>query len=54
MPGSNRIRRLPDLLPGDLSQAKPDTLSREFDALAQDPACAEQGRGGALAMVEPE
>ena len=35
MPGNNRIRRLPDLLPGDLSQAKLDTLSREFDALAQ-------------------
>ena len=38
MPGNNRIRRLLDLLPGDLSQAKLDTLSREFDALAQDSA----------------
>ena len=36
MPGNNRIRRLLDLLPGDLSQDKLDTLSREFDALAQD------------------
>lgn len=38
MPGKNRIRRLLDLLPGDLSQAKLDTLSRKFDALAQDSA----------------
>ncbi len=38
MPGNNRIRRLPELLPGDLSQSKLDTLSREFDALAQDSA----------------
>ena len=38
MPGNNRIRRLLDLLPGDLSQAKLDTLSREFDSLAQDSA----------------
>ena len=38
MPGNNRIRRLPNLLPGDLSQSKPDTLSREFAALAQDSA----------------
>ena len=36
MPGNNRIRRLLDLLPGDLSQSKLDILSREFDALAQD------------------
>lgn len=36
MPQNNRIRRLLDLLPGDLSQDKLDTLSREFDALAQD------------------
>ena len=38
MPQNNRIRRLLDLLPGDLSQDKLDTLSREFDALAQDSA----------------
>ena len=38
MPGNNRIRRLPDLLPGDLSQAQLDTLRREFDALTQDSA----------------
>ena len=38
MPQNNRIRRLLDLLPGDLSQDKRDTLSREFDALAQDSA----------------
>jgi hypothetical protein len=38
MPENNRIRRLLDLLSGDLSQAKLDTLSREFDALAQDSA----------------
>ena len=38
MPGNNRIRRLLDLLPGDLSQAKLDRLSREFDTLAQDSA----------------
>ena len=36
MPPNNRIRRLRDLLPGDLSQDKLDTFSREFDALAQD------------------
>ena len=34
MPQNNRIRRLLDLLPGDLSQTKLDTLSREFDSLA--------------------
>lgn len=38
MPQNNRIRRLLDLLPGELSQAKLDTLSREFDSLAQDSA----------------
>jgi hypothetical protein len=38
MPQNNRIRRLLDLLPGDLSQDKLDRLSREFDALAQDSA----------------
>ena len=38
MPPDNRIRRRPDLLPGDLSQAKLDTLSREFDSRAQDSA----------------
>ena len=38
MPQNNRIRRLLDLLPGDLSQTKLDTLSREFDSLAQDSA----------------
>ena len=38
MPGNNRIRRLPDLLPGDLSQSKLDALSRKFDARAQDSA----------------
>lgn len=38
MPQNNRIRRLLDLLPGDLSQDKLDSLSREFDALAQDSA----------------
>ena len=38
MPQNNRIRLLLDLLPGDLSQDKLDTLSREFDALAQDSA----------------
>ena len=38
MPANNRIRRLLDLLPGALSQDKLDTLSREFDALAQDSA----------------
>ena len=38
MPQNNRIRRLLDLLPGDLSQDKLDTFSREFDALTQDSA----------------
>ncbi len=38
MPENNRIRRLLDLLPGDLSQDKLDTLTRAFDALAQDSA----------------
>ena len=38
MPQNNRIRRLLDLLPGDLSQEKLDTLSRAFDSLAQDSA----------------
>ena len=38
MPGNNGIRRLPDLLHGDLSQDKLDTFSREFDALTQDSA----------------
>ena len=38
MPQNNRIRLLLDLLPGDLSQDKLDTLSREFNALTQDSA----------------
>ena len=38
MPQNKRIRRLLDLLPGDLSQDKLDKLSREFDTLAQDSA----------------
>ena len=38
MPQNNRIRRLLELLPGELSQAKLDTLSRELDSLAQDSA----------------
>jgi hypothetical protein len=38
MPQNNRIRRLLDLLSGDLSQDKLDTLSREFDTLTQDSA----------------
>jgi len=36
MPPNNRIRRLRDLVPGDLSQDKLDTFSRELDALAQE------------------
>ena len=38
MPQDYRIRRLLDLLPGELSQEKLDTLSSAFDSLAQDSA----------------
>ena len=38
MPGNNRNRRLLELLSGGLSQDTLDTLSREFDSLAQDSA----------------
>ncbi len=38
MPQDNRIRRLLDLLRGELGADRLDTLSRELDALAQDSA----------------
>jgi hypothetical protein len=36
MPADDRISRLLDLLRGDLHQEKLESLSREFEALAQD------------------